>query len=105
MRDISGELQGRAERLYQQISAEHARFDSLILQLRTKRNDSLVPLKAQLRLAHKLLEFTAWHDNLRAELAARIAAAETAETFIRGRARQAAEPAGSARSPAASAKA
>jgi hypothetical protein len=83
MRDIRGDLQGRAERLKAQISAENARFETLLGQLRTKRESNLEHLRAQLRLANKLIEFTAWHDKLRAELAARIAAAEAAESLIR----------------------
>lgn len=83
MRDISGDLQGRAERLKAQISAENARFEGLLRQLKTKQDGDLAQLRAQLRLANKLLEFTAWHDHLCAELAARIAAAEAAETLIR----------------------
>jgi len=105
MRDISGDLQGRADRLNEQISAENARFESLVLQLKTKREGSLEPLRAQLRLAHKLLEFTAWHHNVRAELTARIAAAEAAEIVLTSGAGQAAEPGGSSRSPSASAEA
>ena len=38
---------------------------------------------AQLSLVNKLLEYAAWHDNVRANLAARIAVAEVAETSIR----------------------
>jgi hypothetical protein len=83
MRDISGDLQGRADRLKQQISAEKARFEGLLRQLETRRDGNLQHLRAQLRLANKLIEFTAWHDRLRAELAARIAAAEAAESLIR----------------------
>jgi hypothetical protein len=40
-------------------------------------------LQAQLRLAQKLLEFAAWHERVRADLAARIAVAEVAESSIR----------------------
>jgi hypothetical protein len=83
MHDISSDLQGRAARLKAEIGAENARFDHLLQQLRAKQEVSLQPLRAQLRLAHKLIEFTAWNDRLRAELAARIAAAEAAENFIR----------------------
>jgi hypothetical protein len=83
MRDIRGELQGRADRLKQEIGAENARFQSLLQQIESRRESSLQQLKAQVRLAHKLLEFTAWHERIRAELTARIAAAEAAEAFIR----------------------
>jgi hypothetical protein len=83
MRDIRSDLQGRAERLRQQINAENARFETLLRQLRSKQNSNLEHLRAQLRLANKLIEFAAWHERLRAELAARIAAAEAAENLIR----------------------
>jgi hypothetical protein len=83
MRDIRSDLQGRAERLKAQIDAENARFETLLRQLKSKRDGGLQHLRAQLRLANKLIEFTAWHDRLRAELAARIAAAEAAEKLIR----------------------
>ena len=83
MHDISSELQSRAERIMAQISAENARFEALVRELKTKQENSLSHLKAQRRLANKLLEFTAWQDRLRAELAARIAAAEAAEDFIK----------------------
>jgi hypothetical protein len=55
MRDIRGDLLGRAERLKQQIGAENARFETLLLQLTTKQDSSLEHLRAQLRLANKLL--------------------------------------------------
>lgn len=84
MRDIRDDLQGRAERLKAQIGAENARFEDLLLQLKTERDSSLEHLRAQRRLAQKLLEFTAWHDRLRAELAARIAVATAAEDLING---------------------
>ena len=87
MRDIRCDLQARAELLEQQISDENAQFERALLQLRTT-PDSLQHLRAQLRLANKLLEFTAWHDNLRADLAARIAVAEAAEISIRYRCRR-----------------
>ena len=66
-----------------QISDENAQFERAILQLKTRLDRNLQHLRAQLRLANKLLEFTAWHDNLRADLAARIAVAEVAEISIR----------------------
>ncbi len=83
MRDIRCDLQARAELLEQQISDENAQFERALLQLRTTLDSNLQHLRAQLRLANKLLEFTAWHDNLRADLAARIAVAEVAEISIR----------------------
>jgi hypothetical protein len=83
MRDILGDLQDRAERLKAQISAENARFERSMLQLKTNRDSRLEHLRAQLRLANKLLEFTAWHETVRAALAARIVVAEAAESSIR----------------------
>ena len=83
MRDIRCDLEARAQLLERQISDENARFERTILQLRTALDSNLQQLRAQLRLANKLLEFTAWHDNLRADLAARIAVAEVAEISIR----------------------
>ena len=104
MRDIRDDLQGRAERLKQEINSENARYEGLLRDLTTKRDSSLEHLKAQRRLANKLLEFTAWQDRLRAELAARIAVAEAAEGLIRDRPEQNGEPA-EASQPAAEAPA
>ena len=83
MRDIRADLQDRARSVAHQISAEDACFESLMSRLRAEQDSKLEHLRAQLRLANKLLEFTAWHDNLRADLAARIAVAEVAEISIR----------------------
>lgn len=67
----------------QQISIENARFERVVLQLKTEHDNQLAHLRAQLRLAIKLLEFTDWHHNVCATLTARIAVAEVAETSIR----------------------
>jgi hypothetical protein len=83
MRDIRGDLRDRADRLAKQINAENSQFDQVMLQLRTKRDGDLQQLRAQLQLVNKLLEFAAWHDRVRANLAARIAVAEVAESSIR----------------------
>ena len=83
MCDIRCDLQARANLLEQQITDENAKLERAILQLKTTLDSNLQQLRAQLRLANKLLEFTAWHDNLRADLAARIAVAEVAEISIR----------------------
>ena len=83
MRDIRADLRDRAQSVAQQISAEDARFESLVSQLKTEQDSKLEHLRAQLRLANKLLEFTAWHDRVRAQLVARIAVAEAAENFIK----------------------
>lgn len=82
MRDIRGDLQDRVDMFEQQIGIENARFERLILQLKTEHDNKLELLRAQLRLANKLLEFTDWHHNLCATLAARIAVAEVAEISI-----------------------
>ena len=47
-----------------QIGVENTRFERLILQLKTEHDNKLEHLRAQLRLANKLLEFTDWHDNV-----------------------------------------
>ena len=83
MRDIRTDLQDRADFVAQQIGAENARFASLISQIESEQNSKLTHLRAQLRLANKLIEFMLWHDNLRVELAARISAAETVENIIK----------------------
>ena len=83
MRDIRGDLQDRAALFEQQISIENSRFERVVWQLKTEHDNQLEHLRAQLRLANKLLEFTDWHHNLCATLAARIAVAEAAETSIR----------------------
>ena len=83
MRDICADLRDRAHSVAQQISAEDARFESLVSQLQIEQDSKLEHLRAQLRLANKLLEFTVWHDTVRAELATRIAVAEAAENLIK----------------------
>jgi hypothetical protein len=83
MRDIRDDLRDRASRLETRISSENAEFEQAIHQLKSKLDSNLAPLRAQLRLAHKLLEFAARHDRVRADLAARIAVAEAAELSIR----------------------
>ena len=82
MRDIRGDLQDRVDMFEQQISLENTRFERMILRLKMEQNDKIEHLRAQLRLAHKLLEFMDWHHNVCATLAARIAAAEEAEIAI-----------------------
>ena len=83
MRDIRTDLQDRVISVVHQISAENARFASLVSQIESEQNSKLTHLRAQLRLANKLIEFTFWHDNLRVELAARISAAEAVESMIK----------------------
>lgn len=83
MRDICPDLRDRAHSVAQQISAENAHFESLVSQLKGEQDRKLDHLRAQLHLANKLIDFTIWHDKVRAELAARIAVAETAESLIK----------------------
>jgi hypothetical protein len=83
MRDICADLRDRANLVVQQINSENIRFESLIAQLRAEHDNSLGHLRAQLRLANKLLEFTVWQSEMRAALAARIAVAEEAENLIK----------------------
>jgi hypothetical protein len=82
MRDLRAELQDRAQLIAQQISAEHARFQSLLSQLKAEQDSRREHLVAQLRLANKLYEFTVWQSEIRDSLAARIAVAEVAESRI-----------------------
>ena len=82
MRDIRGDLQDRVDMFEQQISLENTRFERMILRLKTEQDDKIEHLRAQLRLAHKLLEFMGWHHDVCATLTARIAAAEEAEIAI-----------------------
>jgi hypothetical protein len=83
MRDIRTDLQDRAHSVAQQISAENARFESLVSQLRAEQDNKLEHLRALLHLANRLLDFTVWHEKVRAELTARIAVAEAAENLIK----------------------
>ena len=76
MRDIRTNLQDRADSVAHQIGAENARFASLVSQIESEQNSKLTHLRAQLRLATKLIEFMLWQKNLRVELEARISAAE-----------------------------
>jgi hypothetical protein len=82
MHDIRADLTERAHLLQQEISAENARFDLLVVELKREHDNALEHMRAQLRLANKLIEFTAWHHNVRTVLAAHIAAAEAAESSI-----------------------
>jgi hypothetical protein len=82
MRDIRIDLQDRADSVAQQICAENARFANLVSQFESEQNSKLGHLRAQLHLANKLIEFTVWHDNLRAELRTRIGVAAAVENII-----------------------
>jgi hypothetical protein len=82
MRDLRADLQDRAHRVEREISAESARFEHLLSQLRAEQDNKLAHLRAQLHLANKLLEFAAWEERVRAALAARVAVAEAVENSI-----------------------
>lgn len=82
MHDIRADLRERAYLLQQEIGAENARFDRLVVELKQQHDNALEHMRAQLRLANKLIEFTAWHHNVRTVLAAHVAAAEAAENSI-----------------------
>jgi hypothetical protein len=83
MRDICADLQDRIQLVAQQISAENTRFESIVSQLKAEQASKLEHMKAQLRLANKLLQFTVWQDTVRADLATRIAVTEAAENLIK----------------------
>jgi hypothetical protein len=99
MRDIRADLEDRAHSVEQLIKAENARFETLVSQLEAEQDSRLEHLRDQLRLAKKLLEFTAWQDKVRAALAARIACAEAAEYSIKKSLGTGAELIGSSRPP------
>ena len=82
MRDIRGDLQDRANVVEQQISAENAQFEQLILQLKAEQDNRVEHLRAQLQLVNKLLEFAAWQYNVRSELVRAIKVAEVAEAAV-----------------------
>jgi hypothetical protein len=84
MRDIRDDLRDRAHSVGQQIYAEIVRFEGLVSRLKVEQAGRLQHLQAQLRLANKLIEFFAWQDRVRTELATRIATAEAAEQALKG---------------------
>lgn len=83
MRDIRDDLRDRAHSVDRQIFAEIVRFDALVSRLKVEQASKLDHLRAQLRLANKLVEFTIWQDTVRTELATRLAAAEAADDAVR----------------------
>jgi hypothetical protein len=83
MRDIRSDLAERAQRIRQEIDAEHARFAALLLQLRSEREQRLEPLAAQRQAVHKLLGFAAWHHDVRTSLLVAIAGTAAAELSVR----------------------
>jgi hypothetical protein len=80
MRDIRGDLRDRAFMVRRQINAEHAQFETLIVQLKTEQETRLEPLKAQLRAVNKLIDVAAWQYNVRSALLLATAVATAAET-------------------------
>ena len=82
MRDIRGDLQTELTWLSSRSALRTLEFEQLIQRLKTEQANKLEQLRAQLRLANKLLEFMGWHHNVCATLTTRIAAAEEAETAM-----------------------
>jgi len=80
MRDIRGDLRYRAYMVQHRINAEHAQFETLILQLKMEQDRRLEPLKAQLRAVNKLIDVAAWQYDVRAALTLATAVAAAAET-------------------------
>lgn len=80
MRDIRGDLRDRAYMVQHRINAEHAQFETLILQLKMEQDRRLEPLKAQLRAVNKLIDVAAWQYDVRAVLTLATAVAAAAET-------------------------
>jgi hypothetical protein len=83
MRDLRDDLQERALMVRRRIEAEDARFRSSLLQLKSEHDIKVEALQAQLRAVHKLIDFTAWHHNVRTALLVAIAGAATAELSVR----------------------
>jgi hypothetical protein len=83
MRDIRGDLAERAQRIRQEIDAEHVRFETMLLHLKSERENLLGPLNAQLQAVHKLLGFAAWHHDVRTSLLVAIAGTAVAELSVR----------------------
>jgi hypothetical protein len=83
MRDIRGDLEERAERIQQRIDAEDARFEALLLQLKSERDKRLEPLKVQLQAVNKVVGFAAWHHDVRTALLIAIAGTAAAELSVR----------------------
>jgi soluble lytic murein transglycosylase-like protein len=80
LRDIRGDLGDRAFMVQRQINAEHAQFETLIVQLKTEQERRLGALKAQLRAVNKLIDVAAWQYNVRSALLLATAVATAAET-------------------------
>ena len=80
MRDIRGDLQDRAYMVQNQINAEHAQFEMLVLQLKAEQDRRLEPLEAQLRGVNELIDVAAWQFNVWAALTLSISVAAAAET-------------------------
>lgn len=83
MRDICSDLRERAETVQQRMNAEDARFETLLLHLKTERDSRLEPLKLELRAVNKLIDFAAWQHNVRTALLIAIAGTAAAELSVR----------------------
>jgi septum formation inhibitor MinC len=78
MRDIRGDLQDRADRLKQQINTAQAQFEKRVEQLKTEQGRRLEDLEAQLDAVRRLMAVVTWYQNVRAVMAAAVAAATVA---------------------------
>jgi hypothetical protein len=78
MRDIREDLQHRTDRLRQQISAAEAQFKKNLEQLKREQVRRLEDLEAELHAVKRLMAVAAWHHNVRARVAAALAAATAA---------------------------
>ena len=66
----------------QQITAEHAQFETLIAQLKREHESRLEDLKAQLRAMTRLIELTTWQHNVRFAVARALALAAAVEISL-----------------------
>ena len=66
----------------QQITAEHAQFETLIAQLKSEHESRLEDLKAQLRAMTRLIELTTWQHNVRFAVARALALAAAVEISL-----------------------
>jgi DNA repair exonuclease SbcCD ATPase subunit len=79
MRDIRSDLQDRADRIRQQITAQQAQFEIVAAQLKRDQTNQLEDLRAQLEAVTRLLQLATWHHDVRMATARALALAATAE--------------------------
>jgi hypothetical protein len=79
MRDIRGDLQERGNIVEQEINAEHARFEMLLVRLKREQDSTLADLRAQLQAVKRLVEVANWQHNLRAAVLLAAAAVSATE--------------------------